>query len=130
MKYLELAYATERVKALVGISDPNDTKIEDVTFIEELLEMTLGKHSTELHYRVFLSAAMFLLRDLDTQAIKEADDVVFTNQLVPIKALLSLQNGYDLSNQLEVPEGFGVYDILSTVEGLNSNIPVTSIMTV
>lgn len=128
MLYDTLSSAKSRV---IYLCDIQPSEVDNIIFAEELLEITKGEfENLTVCYRPFISAAMYLMRDLDTQAIKEADNVVFTNQLETIKNLLSMQSSFDLANNLIIPEGMDADKVLETLVDPISNNPIISIMTV
>lgn len=128
MLYDTLSFAKSRV---IYLCDIQPLEANNIIFAEELLEITKSKfENLTFCYRPFISAAIYLMRDLDTQSIKEADNVVFTNQLETIKNLLSMQSSFDLANNLIIPEGMSADKILETLVDPTSNNPIMSIMTV
>ena len=78
-------------------------------FLNEFLDLSARTDATgQIHYAVFLSAAVYLEQSPQFQQLSEADGVKFTQMVSAITSLRSLQLGYDLRYQLIVPEGFQV----------------------
>ncbi|MBE9178602.1 hypothetical protein IQ268_08525 [Oculatella sp. LEGE 06141] len=98
--YGDIQIALKRARERAAASTADDL------YLTELLEMSSGIRLADngIEYRPFYVAARFLQQSRRDQTIKEADDVKFTGQVVPIASLLELQRSLD--NALIVPEGF------------------------
>lgn len=85
--------------------------------ISTMLENSAGELGGQPYYRPWYVAAKALQMDLDLQAIDSADDVDFTRQATPIRALLDWQMAIDSNSLAEVPEAFRSESAIASMVG-------------
>lgn len=102
MPYLDKAEALMRSRERAANAGP-----EAEPFMGEFLEMSARKDlAGNIHFPVFLCAAVFLEQSPKFQMLKKAEDgVEFDQMTVAIASLRSLQAAYDAANMLMIPQG-------------------------
>lgn len=85
-------------------------------FLNEFLDLSARTDSTgQIHFAVFLAAAVFLEQSPKYQMLSQAENgVKFTQMVSAIASLRALQLGYDSRYQLIVPPGFEVAEEATT----------------
>lgn len=104
MQYIDkvssLARAKERAANVGSEAD---------AFLNEFLDLSARTETNgQIHFAVFLAAAVYLEQSPQFQQLSEAGDVKFTQMVSAIASLRSLQLGYDMAYGLTVPDGFQV----------------------
>ena len=83
--------------------------------LTDFLELSKAPNADGLiHYRPFLTAALWIEQDLASQTIKEADGVKFTGRTTSIGSLRNFQQAADRALGLAVPMGFEANPVTST----------------
>lgn len=99
---------TDKPQALLRAKErAADAGTEADAFLNEFLDLSSAKDASQVtHYRVFLTAAVWLQQSPQFQQLSESDGTKFTQMKDAIASLRALQSAYDSAQGLTIPLGF------------------------
>lgn len=110
--YSDLAAAQAHVQQLTSLTPP-------ATILEFKLTDSAGTNTDgDKQYRIYYVSAKLLQQSRQDQALKEADQVVFSNLEVMIASLFAEQLAVDTAYGWVIPPGMSVQEALGEVAGM------------